>query len=161
MKCPAEGTHYFAFYASPSSIEHETAYVPVSTKCSSTVHRSTYRSTPVTEGFRFGLTRSTHSPYVCLYGFSQQDTVSHWTFYEVIPPSVNTGVASRFLLARNYSEINVPTSNLEKTVCVVGIVKVVQFRAYIKSILSSILSKVAALFSLFTSDVTMLNVLKL
>lgn len=134
------GTHRFTFYTSPSSIEHETAYVPVSTKCSSTVYRSTYRSTPLTEGSRFGLTRFTHSPYVCLYGFSQLNTVSHWGFDEVIPPLVNTGVASRFLLARNYSEINVTASNLGKTVCVVGIVKVVQFRAYIKSILSKMLA---------------------
>lgn len=80
-------------------------------------------------GVVVGFTCSKHTPEACLYGFAQLKPVSHWGFDYVIPPLVNTGMSSSFLLAMATisSEMDVTTSNWRKNVSLVGgVMKVVQ-----------------------------------
>nr|XP_046255484.1 IgGFc-binding protein-like isoform X2 [Scatophagus argus] len=73
-------------------------------------------------GVVIGFTCSKHTPGPCVYGFADLKPVPHWSFDYVIPPLVNTGMSSSFLLAlaTMNSEMDVNTSTGRNDVSLVG-----------------------------------------
>ncbi len=73
-------------------------------------------------GVVVGFTCSKHTPGDCLYGFAELKPVSHWSLDYVIPPLVNIGMNSSFLLAMATinSDMDVTTSTGRTNVSLVG-----------------------------------------
>lgn len=73
-------------------------------------------------GVVVGLTCSKHTPEDCLYGFAELKPVSHWSFNYVIPPLVNTGLSSSFLLAiaTANTDMDIITNTRRKNVSLFG-----------------------------------------
>ncbi|KAM9852133.1 IgGFc-binding protein-like [Aulostomus maculatus] len=73
-------------------------------------------------GVVVGFTCSQNTTGNCLYGFTQLNPVSHWSFDYIIPPSVNTGMSPSFLLAiaTISSDLDVNSSTARKNVSLVG-----------------------------------------
>lgn len=73
-------------------------------------------------GVVVGFTCSKHTPGDCLYGFAELKPVSHWSLDYIVPPLVNTGMNSSFLLAMATinSDVDVTTSTGRTNVYLVG-----------------------------------------
>ena len=87
-------------------------------------------------GVVVGFTCSKHIPGACLYGFAKPKKASHWTFDYVIPPLVNTGITSFFLLgmATIYWEVAFNSSSRQKNVSLNGsVMKVVQLETSVEN----------------------------
>lgn len=87
-------------------------------------------------GVVVGFTCSKHTPGACLYGFAQLKPVSHWTFDYVIPPLVNTGITSFFLLgmATIYWEVAFNSSSRRRNLSLIGsVMKVVQLETSVEN----------------------------
>lgn len=79
-------------------------------------------------GVVVGYTCSKHASEDSLYGFAELKPVSQWNFDYVIPPLVNTGINSSFLLAISTvsSDLDVTTSTGRKSTSLIGgVVKVI------------------------------------
>lgn len=73
-------------------------------------------------GVVVGFTCSKHTPGDCSYGFAELKPVTHWSFDYVIPPLVNTGMSSSFLLAMATidSDLYVTASTERNNVSLIG-----------------------------------------
>ncbi|XP_078108021.1 IgGFc-binding protein-like [Sander vitreus] len=73
-------------------------------------------------GVVVGFTCSKDTPGDCLYGFAELKPVTHWGSEYVIPPLVNTGMSSSFLLAMATinSELDFTTSTRRNNLSLIG-----------------------------------------